>query len=857
MRAFLLSLESKAHNLLPGQLLRVKDEPNSKLSMNTFLTFVKEMFIFILTPFLISLFLFELIGNPAHFLELFDNLTVVFVSFILKLIKNHRLAHMKTTLFVTVCIFLSFSMFASNLQAQDSTGFIDSLSRSNTYDPNILWQENWFDGTMYNFNFVDNFAFTYKYYGFGGRRADSIASGDGFSAVMGDLSTTYRGPSFALFGYSQEDDKWCCIPAVLSPQYLRHWDAGPLQRFWVDETWYSWIAHWTDPPIPTYLYEETQVNHDYFIWARMPPDKLIQLHYVADAFSNLDYEFDGEFVTATNITVSSPLLTEDPAYYGTLEEYMESASGLRDYIGEFNAGNPAPPPGEEPPGWAKGIFEGWIKPDDSDGKDWLPEPGSKIGLLFSYVRTERPATALVRYNIFRISTWQGECMNYPVDAPLPVPVPTEPGTHFDFTVVDTAKYDIIIHDYDTADLNYSNIPHEGFQRNEGSIRRYCLSLELEFTNADTIQDILWLEAHDYGAKAIVSPVTGQTWKDLMNMRETAFGQKVWSVSVPRDDDGQKFTGYNWGDYVADAWEEKVLGVAPGNPAVYDFVPFYQKSTTGFLFYTDQDTTPAGRNINGDGFCNWEEYRGFLVAGDQNGYYGSNKHMRLDPSLKNVMVHFIPGVEIQAEAPGYIDALQDTMAFIVEYIPAVDTSSSRKLRLRRPINNNSCGAHFPYYSAYRSWNGLNWGTTSHPADGPLQNAVAFWPMRNRIGRIHPWAEGYIKPIPRSDGDTTYAVPNRVYQCVVRTDVIDAYYNSSNYYQNHQNDWTSDRLIIIKAVLAHEFGHNIGMEDLVTNDSTLMGWNVVDPTQTDRIATWSPYFVPQYGDPAKQQITIKDE
>ncbi len=47
--------------------------------------------------------------------------------------------------------------------AQDTTGFI-SVSDTIATNPRINWQENWFTGEWYNFSFVDNFSYTYRYY---------------------------------------------------------------------------------------------------------------------------------------------------------------------------------------------------------------------------------------------------------------------------------------------------------------------------------------------------------------------------------------------------------------------------------------------------------------------------------------------------------------------------------------------------------------------------------------------------------------------------------------------------------------------------------------------------------------------
>ena len=780
-------------------------------------------------------------------LELFINLTTGFITFNFNYLKQQVSTHENSSAcnnidYPDLCIVYS------NYSSPGLHRFYRHTVFRKYKSLGINWQESWFDGMMYNLSFMDNFQIVYQFYSaFDQRPNRGEIEVNGFGAAMNDLSTaTFGGPTFALFGYNGADDKWCCIPAVLSPEYVTYErrEEDSTEVYGCDVLWYRWQEYWSNPPFPTYWIEETKVNHSYEIWARLPPNYLLEVHWVADNFLSMDYERDGDVITATNIAISSAIQGEDPTYYDTLEEYMEGESGMDSEVGLFDAGGTSPPPGEEPPGWAKCTFDSLIRFDRTCGNDWIPEPDSWIGLAFTFVRTEIPAIAIVRYNIFRIATWQGECMNYPVDAPYPAPLYN--GTHFDMTVDSTELYEeVIIYDTNREDGGVT-----------GSRRGYTLVKELEFTVSDTVRDILWLKAHDYGAKAVVSPVTGQTWKDLMESRTTAFGQKVWTVSVPRDDDGQLFTGYNWGDFMADYWEERVNGVGSGDQKIRDFVPFYQGGAEGLAAYTDQEDDPKGRDINGDGFCNWEEYRGFLTAGDQNGYYASDKHIRTNPFLKNVMVHFIPGVEIQDEAPGYIDALMDTMAFIVEYIPEVDTSSSIELRLKRTINYNKVGAYFPYYSSEGSFLDPNKGITSCPANGPNQNAVAFWPMYTGGANLSRGSLGYVL---RYSGVRT---PNKVFQCVVRTDKIDSLTNITFYDTQPDSIWDQDREKVIKKTIAHEFGHNIGMAEgynqaAGTNIPTLMGMFYYDPTQGNRYRLTPQYFDPQYGQAAKNQITIKDK
>ena len=769
---------------------------------------------------------------------------------------------MKCSQFIALMIILIFIILAPQLLAQeeDTTGFVDY--RRNALNVRVNWRESWFSGDWYNISFTDNFSFTYSYYGHSTPPPLEIPiSIHGFSAAMGNKSTSDSGPKFYLVGYVEEDETWCIIPSVLSPEYIRRaeWGDG-YEYYYVNEIWYSWREFWIRDIYPIYDHEETYVNHALTIWGRLPPHKTVQVYWGADVFVAWERYRENGLVTVRDIAIGPSIITSPLTWYDTLDDYMDSGSGLWKYLGEYNAGGPEPPPNEEPPGWAKCTFEGWIKPDLTDGKDWLPEPGSIIGLRFKYERVDVPATATIRYNVYRISTWQGDCMNYPVDAPIPHATGTE--EFFDFTVVDTAKYDIIIHDFDTYDEHQMEIAPEN-PINIASSRRYVLLLDIEFPVGETtVYDTLWLKAHDYGAKAIVSPSTGQTWRDLMNMRTTAFGQKVWSVSVPRDDDGQAFIGYNWGDFVADAWEEQMLGLPSesSDSSIVSFTPFYELVADTNLIYADQDEDPSGRKIKGDGFCNWEEYRGFITVGDQYGFYppaAQYQHKRLDPFFKNVMAHFMPNAECRSEAPGWMNALPDTMAYLVDHLTSLQDDDTTRLSLKRWVNINKYGAYFPYYSAKSSWiNGLNWGTTNRPADAGYQNAVVYWSIyRGDHPRLKPSKRnsfGYVKADIRFPEWAT--IPKYAYQVIVNTDYIDLYTVNLPYYADHFDSLDVDVKKLSSLVIAHEFGHTIGMPHDPVFQYIMAKHPLTDANNQYRWILDPPLFTRQYSDYSKSKISI---
>ncbi len=684
--------------------------------------------------------------------------------------------------------------------------------------------------------------------------------------ALGDLE-------FYLIGYVIEDTVWTIIPARLSPAYIHPAEGGQPWR--VPEIWSKTRNFFVyDGGGWDWEYTETEVDHNYDIWARLPRNKTVELYWGADEFHGMTYDEEKGYPTATDIDVGTGIHEFPPDYtnYNTLKNYMEStSSGLWAIIDTVYMPGPEPPPAENPPGWAKTTFVDWVLPSDSisTGKNWLPMPDSTIGLLFKFERDTVPATVLIRYNIYGISSWQGQCMNYPADAPALLP--DGQGSDFDFTVVDTAKYTVAIYDFDTLQENWIDASSNASLTNT-SMRRYFLTYELEFPEDSTeMHDILWLKAHDYGARAIVSPATGATETDMMKMRKTAFGDSVWNVTVPRDDDNPlQRREVNHGDMMADYWEEQVLGVGSGNSAIMDFVPFYQLE--GQIIYADKDKDPTGRDIRGDGFCNWEEYRGFVTTGDQDGFYPAatpEKHVRLLPHVKNVMVHFMPGIRYMAEVPGYIDALpEDSMMFIVDHL-VMDSLRNSTMRY---IDYNKLGASFPYFSAFGYWSNNenpNWGTTNMPANymfagQPYQNAITFWPVLdwgNRDRNIEPVSQGYTRTSAPLNPGTLWAVPNRIKEMVVRTDIINRYKNLP-FYQNQPNDtaWVNDRDKLIKFTIAHEFGHGIGMyEEYIAspNSPYIMRKNHADTLNGYRIITFPPGLILKYSINSKSEITIKEE
>ncbi len=778
-----------------------------------------------------------------------------------------------------IWIILILTLLSPRLHAQDTTGFNDSTSIANAFNPSVEWRESWYSGQWYNLSFVDGFSFEYRFYADG--RLPSHEELISFSAygpaVGGDFRTGNYRPQFMLVGYVVEDSTWCLLTATLDPAYIQRRVNSNIESYGVEEEWYTWREVWTEGDSATpkeYEYDETLVNHNLNVWGRLPPHREIEVWWGCDAFMGwTSVVHDSMLNTAEEISVASPFIGDSLTYYANLDSYMVNRTGMWCQLGTYTVDGPGPPPLEEPPGWAECTFEGYVDSDTNSVENWLPSPDGVIGLKFKFERTLAPMSAMIRYNIYSISTWQGECMNYPSIADFPEPTGT--GLHFDFTIVDTEKYDIEIMDFDT----YDGYRVEFIPENPGekiSTRRYVASVVKDFEGAETVMyDILWLKAHDYGAKAIISPTTGATMRDLMRLRTTEFGQAVWNVSVPRDDDGRRTTGYNYGDFMADAWEETVLGVPAGNQAVIDFTPFYQKEN-GVISYTDQDASPKGREINGDGFCNWEEYRGFQTVGDQSGFYPSSEpevqHKRLNPFLKNPLIYFMSDAEIYSEVPGYIEALPDNMVYLVDQLTPLDDDDSTRKSLRRWVNINKWGASYPYFSSLSLMYQI-WGTTSCPAapltisppeNGFFQNAVVFWSIYSDDDSTLMQNEGYLGyNYSKRAFEVATTIPNLTKGIVIDIREIASTFDTTtsayDYYSLHPDSIAIDSIRFIHFVIAHELGHSIAMPHDISTGQLMPVSPAIDVDWDGRwrIGVAPPDFSPTYSNESINKISIRKE
>jgi hypothetical protein len=494
--------------------------------------------------------------------------------------------------------------------------------------------------------------------------------------------------------------------------------------------------------------------------------------------------------------------------------------------------DPQPVDLPQPPGEVK--FDKYLKKDANGvivvGNDWLPDPtnhDSLIGVVFSCTDEDSIAINRIVYEIFDITTWAGEDMNTPVNPPPPNAIGDS--TFFDFHVYNQMydgepKYTITTIDED----RWARVKDKkGNWGSQTSTRRYTVE-----RNELVLGDTLWLIARDYAAHAVIMPRGQSTYTLRLRHHVSPFDSlhALWAVTVPRDYDGWQDIGINKGDFIADQWEEDALGVDSSDSAIVNFYPFYNKDTTGAfnvgITADAADIFPAGRNINGDRFTNWEEYRGFHLTGDLDSlHYLQPKHVRLDPMRKNVMVDWREDElepEVSDNIPGFLDSLCKcadsclSIRFVETFLNEGD-----RLNTNRHINLNQQGAYFLYYSVP--------GVSNKPSDF-AQNAITWWRVndveknwicreRGYRGVAYNWyfdGLGYFGACVSSEPDSLgYAIPEYNTRCWVYPDNIRKYKTYTYYDSTATLQWIGDYSDMIKRTISHEFGHAIGMNHIFDN------------------------------------------
>jgi hypothetical protein len=494
----------------------------------------------------------------------------------------------------------------------------------------------------------------------------------------------------------------------------------------------------------------------------------------------------------------------------------------------------APPP-------APGItFMDWIAPGDTTGKNWLPTPEDTIGLKFKLITSDPGATHRFTFVIFDISAWQGKAMNYP--AP-PVAAPWHTGDSlkpprsldgsdydFDYWLAEPEQYEIKVVDMLVKGKSRDMFSNEGWTQFIDSLRARDLfgkpigrsrkTIIARTRNAVTTEHTLRLVARDYAAHCLVAPFVEGNGKSNSMAYATGLGDTVNYVSVPRDEDGYYAYAYNFGDYLADAWEEKVFA----GDSLRKHWPFMHPDSMGdsTVRYEDDDHFLVGRGFDGDDLLNFEEYRGFWVAADSTQPHDTlnYKHVRCEPRLKDVLVYFHPMLEADQFVyffedlyPGHIHALDTSLrVHYTDYntLFGIGIDSSHAWEALKPASSNRKGATSTYPPLF-----IPDDTIRYSNSYSVAQLVTFWPWFPALGTFTKPYGGWMRPnskpdfINLSDSSGIGYITTHVRHICVNFPYFERRLSQSQHYQSNLEDWEDEAGAVLKQVIAHEFGHAVGL------------------------------------------------
>jgi hypothetical protein len=225
--------------------------------------------------------------------------------------------------------------------------------------------------------------------------------------------------------------------------------------------------------------------------------------------------------------------------------------------------------------------DAWILPPP-DYEEWLPEAGESeatrgndITFKVSLCKRGDEETLPPQTARFRFEL---------------IDVSEEKGTCVNWPVYGTTERDLKIRQEDNPDLSVKSDVLAETKTNK------VQKAEIRLRNFD------WGTHAKLRVTALIddgkdTPVTAHVYLDK--------GKK--EVTIPLDDDG---------DYIADAWEKREGVLSYGGD--WDF-----------------DPTPTGQRETGDGYSNYEEYRGFRTT--------TKDHVRTDPKAKDLFVYDADGL----------------------------------------------------------------------------------------------------------------------------------------------------------------------------------------------------------------------
>jgi hypothetical protein len=308
-----------------------------------------------------------------------------------------------------------------------------------------------------------------------------------------------------------------------------------------------------------------------------------------------------------------------------------------------------------------------------------------------------------------------------------------------------------------------------------------------------------------------------------------YNQSLYTITVPLDYDGYSGEGYNYGDGMADAWEKAEFNVPYDTWPIRPFVTVGNRQGP-----VDYDHVPVGRNIDGDSWCNFAEYRGAIVRTDSTYHSPGSRYQRFDPLRKTVLLHVRNNMDdlynamVRDLMPGYVyklypDTVQilftDSIRFQKQKTD-VDAARTETLDIRwnlkgRDVNYNRAGAGLWYYAF------------GAPIRKPMEGddtirAVTYWQWRegSEQGPNNWLGMNYHRPVWFSFLDpihNTAGVPDGTERIVVNIGLYIVIRDSV--YGGSTAEWLADFPKECKRTIAHELGHSLGMLELPYDCATV--------------------------------------
>jgi hypothetical protein len=340
-----------------------------------------------------------------------------------------------------------------------------------------------------------------------------------------------------------------------------------------------------------------------------------------------------------------------------------------------------------------------------------------------------------------------------------------------------------------------------------------------------------------------------------------YGQELWTITVPFDYDGYADVGVNYGDYMADKWEERCFP-EPHYDIRYVQPFLIQWPQTNLA---DRDSIPTGRDIDGDGFCNFAEYRGLMIAKDPANPSLTHEHRRLDPARKSVVIHVRTNMDnvVRAQIPGYIYKLPDAEIVFTDSIRFSRTplrlsdeagiERARYDTVGRDVNFNRAGAGLWYP-------GFALPITYPMPQGDTIRAVTFWNwtpdewillLRRNVNPEFALGVTWGYPAFYGSRGRTAHIPRMTTRCMLNTTRFDEI--RQRYYAGDPSRWQHDFGIVSKGDIAHEFGHAVGMLDTLRSQHTtgIMCRDTIDTHGFVIFATDSAY-----SDTSQAEFSVKE-